>query len=40
MDGIQCQDDRIFIRMGSGAFYQCIMEIDIDGNAIEVIHED
>lgn len=37
---IQCQDDRIFIKMGDGAFYQCIMEIDIDGNVIEVIHED
>lgn len=37
---IQCQDNRIFIKIGSGAFYQCIMEIDIDGNIIELIHED
>ncbi len=37
---IQCQDNRIFLKIGSGAFYQCIMEIDIDGNVIEVIHED
>lgn len=37
---IQCQNDRIFLRIGSGAFYQCIMEIDIDGNIVEVIHED
>ena len=37
---IQCQDNRIFIKIGSGAFYQCIMEIDIDGNVIELIHED
>lgn len=37
---IQCQDNRIFIKIASGAFYQCIMEIDIDGNVIEVIHED
>jgi len=40
MDGIQCQDNCIFIKMGSGAFCQCIMEIDIDGNVIELIHED
>lgn len=40
IDGIQCQDNRIFINIGSGAFYQCIMEIDIDGNVIEVIHDD
>ena len=40
IDGIYCQDNRIFIKMCSGAFYQCIMEIDIDGNVIEVIHED
>ncbi|MGN1085901.1 MAG: hypothetical protein ACI4Q5_02605, partial [Porcipelethomonas sp.] len=38
--GIQCEGDRIFIRIGSGAFYQCFIEIDIDGNVIEVIHED
>ena len=37
---IQCQDNHIYILIGSGAFYQCIMEIDIDGNVIEVIHED
>lgn len=37
---IQCEDNRIFINIGAGAFYQCIMEIDIDGNVIEVIHED
>lgn len=37
---IQCEGDRIFIRIGSGAFYQCFIEIDIDGNIIEVIHED
>ena len=37
---IQCQDNRIFLKIGSGAFYQCIMEIDIDGNVVEVIHED
>ena len=40
IDGIQCQDNCIFIKMGSGAFCQCIMEIDIDGNVIELIHED
>ncbi len=38
--GIQCQDNQIFINIGSGAFCQCIMEIDIDGNIIELIHED
>lgn len=38
--GIQCQDNRIFLEIYSGAFYQCIMEIDIDGNVIEIIHED
>lgn len=38
--GIQCEGDRIFISIGSGAFYQCFIEIDIDGNVIEVIHED
>lgn len=37
---IQCQDNHIYILIGSGAFYQCIMEIDIDGNVIEIIHED
>ena len=37
---IQCQDNHIYILIGSGAFYQCIMEIDIDGNVIGVIHED
>lgn len=37
---IQCQDNRIFIKIGSGAFCQCIIEIDIDGNVIELIHED
>ncbi len=37
---IQCEDNRIFLNIGSGAFYQCIMEIDIGGNIIEVIHED
>ena len=37
---IQCQDDHIFLKIGSGTFYQCIMEVDIDGNIIEVIHED
>lgn len=37
---IRCQDNRIFIKIGSGAFCQCIMEIDIDGNVIELIHED
>ena len=37
---IQCQDNHIYILIGSGAFYQCIMEIDIDGNIVEVIHED
>ena len=40
IDGLQCQDNCIFIKMGSGAFCQCIMEIDIDGNVIELIHED
>lgn len=40
MGGIQCEDDRIYIEICSGAFYHCIMEIDIDGNIIEVIHED
>lgn len=38
--GIQCEDNRIFLKISSGAFYQCFMEIDIDGNIIEVIHED
>lgn len=38
--GIQCQDNHIYILIGSGSFYQCIMEIDIEGNIIEVIHED
>lgn len=37
---IQCEGDSIFISIGSGAFYQCFIEIDIDGNVIEVIHED
>jgi hypothetical protein len=37
---IQCQDNRIFLKIVQGAFYQCIMEIDIDGNVIEIIHED
>ncbi len=37
---IQCQDNRIFIKIGSVAFCQCIIEIDIDGNVIDLIHED
>lgn len=40
VDDIQCQDGKIFIKVGMGAFYRCIMEIDIDGNVIELIHED
>lgn len=40
IDAIQCQDDRIFLEISCGAFYQCIMEVDIDGNIIKVIHED
>lgn len=40
ISSIQCQNNRIFINISSGPFFNCIMEIDIDGNVIEVIHED
>jgi len=37
---IQCQNDRIFILSGSGAFYTYLAEIDINGKIIKKIHED
>jgi len=37
--GIQCQDGRIFVEIGLGAFYEEIVEIDIDGNILNIIPE-
>jgi hypothetical protein len=37
---IQCQNDRIFVLGGSGAFYGYLAEIDINGQIIKKIHED
>ena len=38
--GVQCQDGRIFIEIGLGAFYVEIVEIDIDGNILNIIPEE
>ena len=35
---IQCTDGRIFVRGQSGGFKLILLEIDIDGNVIEIIH--
>lgn len=33
-------DDRLFVTGGSGMFYTYLAEIDLDGNIVNVIHED
>ena len=40
ISSIQCQNNHIFINISSGPFYSYIAEIDINGNIVEVIHED
>lgn len=39
LGGVQCQNGRIFIEIGSGAFYEEIVEIDIEGNVLNIIPE-
>lgn len=40
LNGVQCQDGRIFVEIGSGAFYEEIVEVDIDGNILNIIPEE